>query len=145
MKGPFHYEQLVRVPMLVRWPRGGVAAGMGTDAITSLVDLTPTCLAAAGLPVPSDLDGLDALPLWRGDVASVRDHALIECVDDPAPGKLQLKTVVTADHKLTWYAGRNDGELYDLRSDPREKVNRWDAPSYASVKAALLAAWRRNP
>ena len=48
-KGPYHYEDVLRVPFVVRWPGGGVKAGVESEAIQSLVDLAPTFLSAAGL------------------------------------------------------------------------------------------------
>ena len=135
MKGPFHYEELVRIPMILRgtrfFPGGRRAAGL-----FSQVDIVPTVLAALGVSARAGLDGVDAGPMLRGDAASVRSDALIECVDDPR--KLRLKTLVTADRKLTWYAEAEYGELYDLRRDPREKVNLWNDPRYAADKARLL-------
>lgn len=123
-KGPFHYEELVKVPLIVRGP-AGFAEPAVTDALVSHVDLVPTILAAAGAPPTADrLDGVDLGPLLRGEREAVRDHVLIECVDDPA--RLRLKTVVTPEAKCTWYADREFGELYDLQNDPGEKVNRWD-------------------
>jgi arylsulfatase A-like enzyme len=135
MKGPFHYEQIVRVPLLLRWPRG-FSGGLRTPAILSHLDLVPTMMAAAELPSDPGLDGTSALPLFQGSVASIRDGAMIECIDDPH--KLRLKTYVTPDRKLTWYNGQTFGELYDLAKDPREKVNLWDNPAYAAEKGHLL-------
>jgi arylsulfatase A-like enzyme len=54
----FVYEPVVRVPLLVRWP-DGAAAGSVRDDVVSLVDVTPTALAAVGLKVGQELDGLD--------------------------------------------------------------------------------------
>lgn len=136
MKGPFHYEQLVRVPFIARLPRV-IPEGMRTAALFSHVDVTPTLLSAAGLKPAEELDGRDALPLWRGETNQVRDFALVECVDDPK--KLRLKSIITKNRKLTWYCEQSYGELYDLDRDPREKQNRWDDPKYASEKAALLS------
>jgi len=135
MKGPFHYEQILRIPLLMRWP-AGFSGGRRITSIMSHLDLVPTILAATGTAGHSELDGRDVLPLLRGETESVRDGALIECVDDPH--KLRLKTFVTADRKLTWYHGQTFGELYDLALDPREKVNRWDDPAYAEDKHHLL-------
>lgn len=134
MKGPFHYEQLLRIPMLLRWPRG-FAGGQATPALISQVDIAPTLLAAAGVD-DTGVEGYNALPLLRGETACLRDAALVECVDDPHG--LRLKTIVTEDRKLTWYAGQHYGELYDLARDPREKINRWDDPAYAAERARLL-------
>jgi len=135
MKGPFHYEQLVRVPAIWRWPRG-IGGGEASSSLFSLADITPTCLAAAGLDIPDDMDGVDALPLLTGEADGTRDAALVEMVDNP--DTLRLKTVVTADRKLTWYAGQPYGELYDLDCDPSELTNLWLAPAYASDRAELL-------
>lgn len=135
MKGPFHYEELVRVPLMLRWP-AGLEGGHRSSAISSLVDITPLCLAAAGLEIPPEMDGLDVLPYLRGEASSPRESAVVECIDDPH--QLRLKSIVTADRKLTWYCGRDDGELYDLELDPGELVNRWNDSSYADEKSKLL-------
>ena len=132
MKGPFHYEQLIRVPMLMRMP-SAIPAGLGTQALFSHVDIVPTILAAVGLDIPSNTDGVNALPLSTGE----RDAVLVECVD--APCGLRLKTIVTDTRKLTWYCGKTYGELYDLEKDPGELVNQWENAAYAADKAYLLS------
>ena len=137
MKGPFHYEQLVRVPTLIRFP-AAIPPGQRAQALFSHVDIVPTILAAAGLPIPSDTDGVDAMPMLSGKQDNVRDSVLVECVDDPTG--LRLKTIVTATRKLTWYCGHPYGELYDLEDDPAERVNHWDNPAYAPNKAQLIGA-----
>ena len=135
-KGPFHYEQLVRIPMLMRWPRG-FDGGQEMPGLVSVVDIVPTCLAAAGLQLPDDTDGREAISTLQGRQSASRDSVLIECLDDPE--KLYLKTIVTADRKLTWYRDQPYGELYDLEADPREKVNLWLDPLYAADRADLLS------
>ena len=137
MKGPFHYEQLVCVPTLIRYP-AAIPSGQRSQALFSHVDIVPTVLAAAGLPITEDIDGVDAMPILSGEQESVRDTLLIECVDDPQG--LRLKTIVTDTRKLTWYCGHPYGELYDLENDPAERVNQWDNPAYASEKANLISA-----
>jgi uncharacterized sulfatase len=82
------------------------------------------------------MDGVDALPLLRGEVDSVRDAAFVEFTDDPRG--LRLKTVVTHDRKLTAYHGHAFGELYDLAADPGEIRNLWDDPRYAADRCVLL-------
>ena len=88
------------------------------------------------MTIPADIDGVNALPLLSGETASIRDDVLIETVDDPA--KLRSKTIVTATHKLTWYADQTYGELFDLASDPAERINHWDNPAYHTDKIKLL-------
>ncbi len=55
------YENGIRVPLMIRWP-GRVPAAV-SDALVSNVDLAATCLAAAGLPVPEEIEGENLLPL----------------------------------------------------------------------------------
>jgi arylsulfatase A-like enzyme len=136
MKGPFHYEELLRIPMIVRWPRG-IPAGQRVCGLISQVDVVPTIISALGLEIPAEIDGVDALPLLRGEMKSVRDAALVECVDDPR--HLRLKTVVTENLKLTYYHGYDFGELYDLRADPDEIHNLWHDPRYAAQRQMLMA------
>jgi arylsulfatase A-like enzyme len=136
MKGPFHYEQILRIPLLLRWPKG-FAGGRRVETIVSHLDLVPTILSAVGLPPVQGLNGSDALPLFRGEVAAIRDGAMIECIDDPR--KLRLKTYITLERKLTWYHGHPFGELYDLVLDPGEKINRWNDPEYADDRSRLLS------
>ena len=122
-------------PTLIRYP-AVIPSGQRTEALFSHVDIVPTILAAAGLPIPEDSDGVDALPLLSGEQKSVRDSLLIECIDDPQG--LRLKTIVTGTRKLTWYCGHPYGELYDLENDPAERVNHWHNPEYACDKTSLL-------
>lgn len=136
MKGPFHYEQLVRVPTLMRLPRS-IPAGQRPQALFSHVDIVPTVFSAIGLPIPSDTDGVDVMPMLTGEAASVRDSVLVECVDDPRG--LRLKTIVTDTRKLTWYCGHSYGELYDLENDPGERINQWDNASYVADKTYLMS------
>jgi len=135
MKGPFHYEQLVRVPTLLRFP-AMIPAGQRTQALFSHVDIVPTVLSAIGLSPPSNTDGVDVLPMLTGETASTRDSVLVECVDDPRG--LRLKTIVTDTRKLTWYCGHTYGELYDLEKDPSERINQWENRAYAADRMYLM-------
>jgi arylsulfatase A-like enzyme len=137
LKGPFHYEELVRIPFIVAWP-GGFPAGSRVDDLVSQVDVVPTILDAAGAAplAPSIIDGVSLLDLLRGRRLAKRPAVVVECVDDPAG--LRLKTVVTARYKLTHYHGHEFGELYDLEEDPGEARNRWSDPAYAGARSELL-------
>ncbi len=132
-KGPFHYEDLVRLPFLARWP-GRIAAGEVSDALVSLVDLAPTFLAAAGQPIPGRMSGVSQLATWQGGAAA-RDHVIVENRHEPTT--IHVKTHVDERYKLTVYYRREYGELFDLSSDPGETMNLWDDPTLAALKAEL--------
>ena len=61
------YEGGIRVPMVVRWP-GVVEAKTTSDAVVSSVDFYLTLAAAAGVKVTAkDIDGLNLMPVLRGE------------------------------------------------------------------------------
>lgn len=134
-KGPFHYEDLLKVPMIVRQP-GIVPAGRITSALQSLVDFAPTSLAWAGLPVPRTMSGLNQESVWKGCKDPVRGHALVEHRHQPTT--LFLNTLVEDRYKITVYYGQDYGELFDLQEDPGEKCNRWMDPGFQDLKIRLL-------
>jgi arylsulfatase A-like enzyme len=135
MKGPFHYENLVRIPMIFSWPKG-MPSGTRINGLISQVDIAPTILAATGCE-GDRLDGFNLLPLLREEVNNIRDQVFIETVDDP--NHLRLKTIVTKDRKLTFYHQQPFGELYDLNNDPGELINHWDDSVYTIDRLTLLA------
>jgi arylsulfatase A-like enzyme len=135
-KGPFHYEDLINIPLIMHWPHK-IKEGFVSDSLINLTDIAPTLLAAAGIPIPSEMDGANALPLLEKKEKCIRDYTIVECVDDPE--KLRLKTIVTANRKLTYYHGQEFGELYDLEKDPQEFINLWYDPHYIQEKIKLIS------
>lgn len=134
-KGAFHYEDLIRVPFIVRWKGGGVADGRVSEAIQSLVDLPQTFLTAAGVDPPVHMQGVNQLDAWvTGRPA--REEALVEFRHQPTA--VHLRTYVTRRYKLTVYRGHAYGELFDLQDDPGELRNRWDDADYSPIKADLF-------
>ncbi len=133
-KGAFHYEDLLRIPLIVRFP-GRVPAGRVSQQLQSQVDLVPTFLAAAGMAVPGWMQGGDQLPVWAGRQAG-RSWAMVENRHNPTT--VHLRTLITDRHKITVYRGHAYGELFDLQADPGELHNLWADPASAALKAELL-------
>ncbi len=134
-KGPFHFEDMLRLPMLVRYP-AMVPAGRRTRALQSHVDLAPTFLSAAGAEPPGRMQGVNQLPCWSGEVERVRDHVIVENRFEPT--RVHLRTYVNDRYKITVYRGHSYGEMFDLEADPEERRNLWDDPAHAELKAELL-------
>jgi len=134
-KGPFHFEDLLKVPMIVRYPRE-VPAGRVSSALQSLVDLPATFLSAAGIEIPGYMQGVDQMDVWRGKVQAARDHVIVE--NRHQPTKVHLRTYIDERYKITVYRGYDYGELFDLQADPGEMRNLWDDPAYREVKCRLL-------
>ena len=72
------YEECIRVPMLVRYPRGE-RAGVTVDAPVLNIDVAPTLLALAGVPPRDHLDGQSFSGLVDGvEAPAARDALLLE-------------------------------------------------------------------
>ena len=129
-KGPLHYEGLLRVPLIVRG--AGFEPGAVIDDPVGTIDLAPTFLRAAGVPVPEAMEGVPLQELGRDHVLTEDDHQILF--------RLPLRTITTRRWKLTRYEAQEGvGELYDLVDDPGEFVNRWDDPAAKAEKDDLLA------
>lgn len=134
-KGPFHYEDVIRVPFLVRLP-GQVPAGKRSAALQSLVDLPQTFLEACGMPEPRGMAGVSQWKSWTGAEEPARHHIVVE--NRHQKESIHVKTYVDSRYKLTVYYDRSYGELFDLEEDPGEINNLWDDPGSAPLKSELL-------
>jgi uncharacterized sulfatase len=67
----FCYDGGIRVPLIIRWP-GKIQPGEVCDDLVSLIDLAPTALVMAGLPVPDEMEGRDFLDPNR----SLREYVI---------------------------------------------------------------------
>ncbi len=135
-KGPFHYEDMVKLPFIVRWP-GKIRAGTTSAALSSVMDLGPTILSMAGAEPLPDMDGADLSPVWLGQREKARDFIIVENRHDPTT--VCLKTYVDKRWKVTAYYRRPYGEIFDLENDPGEVNNLWDDPALAPMKAGILS------
>lgn len=129
LKGPIHYESLIRVPLIVRG--AGFAPGRVVDDPAGTIDLFPTAMRACGLEAPSTIEG-------RALQDAPREHVLTE--DDILRGAMAFRTLTTKHHRITRNAHDPDGgELYDLGEDPGELVNLWADPARRQLRDELLA------
>ncbi len=158
LKGPMHYEGLLRVGLILRGP--GVPAGAAVGEPVSTLDLPATFLdwAGAGWAGDGDADpgarhSTSLRPLIEAAAGSPaggtagRDFAFNEWELHPnrTGVQLSLRCVRTRTHKLTYEAVSETGELYDLASDPHEMDNRWNDPGIAAVQRNLMDMIRARP
>lgn len=131
-----HYDCVIRTPLILRGP--GVPADKMIDGMASLVDVAPTLLDLVGVDRPEALAGVSLKAGLHDGSVWPRDAAMTENDDDMTG--VRMRTLTTTDWKLTMYAGRSFGELYDRRRDPRERRNLWSDPEHEPIRAALTAA-----
>jgi arylsulfatase A-like enzyme len=130
-----HYEDLLRVPLVVSLP-GKVPEGVISQSLQSTVDLGPTFLSVAGLPVPRTMTGMDEKGVWFGEKEMLRSHVIVE--NQHQPTMMNMRSYIDQRYKLTVHFNQDYGELYDLQSDPGEYVNLWHSPAHQELKSRLL-------
>ncbi len=112
----FTYEATLRIPLVVWGP--GVAAGT-SERWARHVDVLPTLLDAAGLPVPGDLPGRSLLKPPPQD--PTRGASYFEALSaNLSRGWAPLRGVIEGGYKLIVLP---IPELYDLEADPGETHN----------------------
>jgi arylsulfatase A-like enzyme len=157
LKGPHFYDPAVRVPLIISMP-GTVKSGVRTKALVELVDLAPTLLEAAGLPMHPGMQGKSLWPLLRGELDSdfhrkdvyseYYNSGFKQEQEEYGPFATMIRT---DDHKLVVHHGLELGELYDLKLDPEETNNLWNDNDYMEVKLRLFKrlcdrmAWTVDP
>jgi arylsulfatase A-like enzyme len=158
VKSAAFYDCLTRVPLLLSWP-GRLPEGATDRNLVSLLDVLPTCLGLAGVPVPPGLDGR-MLPGTGADPP--RDAVFAEygaggprlrladlprLLAEPWPGPVPLlrwreaeghPAMVRMDrYKYVYDPDDETDELYDLEADPWELTNRARDPAYAAMRGRL--------
>jgi arylsulfatase A-like enzyme len=143
-KGWHHFEEIQRIPLIVRLPGG--RRGAVRHELVSLVDLYPTLMELAGVDSAGEsLPGRSLMPLLHDQDVPWRDTAVVEFngVNSLATTMVTLRR---GDLKYGWNCSSFD-ELYDLATDPHETINLAGSPEYAQQLLDLrqcLAEWMRQ-
>jgi len=136
----FAFEESIRIPFLVCAPGIIQSPGKNIDAMTLNIDLAPSILDMAGLPLPADMQGASFKPLLSGKNDGWRQSFLYEYFYDapyPVPG---LVAVRTADMKYVRYENNKlPEEMYDLGKDPKEKTNLAPDPGRKIQKQEMVS------
>lgn len=127
-KRSFH-DASQRVPLIVRQP-GRFKAGRVCSTPASLVDLLPTFLSSAGLPIPEDSDGSDLMEISKGDRSRKNVFFHYHKGEDAILG------AVTEDWKFAWSMPDQKAFLLDRKETP-ERHNYATAPIAADILADL--------
>lgn len=135
------YEEAVRGPLLMRYPKL-IRAGSTIDELFSSVDLAPTILDIAGLPIPGSIQGVSQKSVFANPGISARNELLIEFYGHENPflwtAKLDYRAIISGDYKyIKWLRYEGEDELYDLAADPGELRNLANNPKFAEQKTAL--------
>jgi arylsulfatase A-like enzyme len=133
--GAYLYEQTVRVPLVLAAPaRLGLPAGRVVERQVRTIDILPTLLELAGVPIPQGPQGVSLVPWARGvpdrpELLAYSESGRNFYKENPrqyvegVAGKWRMirsdrykLILIPKDPEPIW-------EMYDLRADPGETVN----------------------
>lgn len=141
----FMYEESLRIPLIVRYPREIRADVNERDMVLNL-DFAPTFLDYAGLDIPVDMQGRSIRNILRGKTPSDWRQAMYyHYFEYPAVHAVKRHYGIrTHRYKLIhFYYDIDEWELYDLQEDPEELNNLYDDAAYATIVKELRAELER--
>lgn len=137
------YEDVVKVPLIVRWPEKVAAGAVCGQFVYNMLDLPPTLLEAAGLTPPEFFHGRSLLPLLAGESVPEWRRDVLSTYNGQQFGLYTQRMLRTRNWKYVWNPTDID-ELYDLQTDPDELCNRIGDPllqeRLAGLRRRLLEA-----
>jgi len=112
--GHTEYEEVLRVPLVLRWP-GRLPAGRRVEVRVRLIDLMPSLLDLLGLDPAPGVEGKSLRPLIEGRTEPPR-----ECISEATlHGPREIKAFKLGNESLILRGG-GQGRLFDLAADPGE-------------------------
>ncbi len=152
------YDPGIGIPLIVRWPGGGIEGGGTCDDLLSNVDFLPTLLELIDIPAPDKVQGSSFAGVFRGERAAREAvYGMVFCT---------TRAVRTDRYKLVWNTGERQWttppvdpvhprgewhwptwELYDLEADPMEGRNliaRQELAGVLDKLHALLWDWMES-
>ncbi len=142
-----NFEEATRAPLLISLP--GQTSKIVYNAITEFVDVYPTLVELAGLPLSKDLDGKSLLPVLKGEKKPINEFAISQYPRKNGNQNYMGYALRTNRYRyVEWVKdfktsqkfnllSVSDMELYDYEKDPLETKNVANDPTYKAIKKEL--------
>jgi arylsulfatase A-like enzyme len=147
-KASVHYDEILRVPLILRAPN---VTSRRIDGLVELVDIYPTLLGLLGIPANPGIQGIDWAPSLDSNAPIGRDTVYSDMFNI-APQRFgtftgpycAVQTLRTRDWKLNIYpaSGPQYGQLFNLADDPDETNNLYADPAFRDRREEML--WHLN-
>ncbi len=123
--GPHLYEPFVHIPLIIKMPRS--VKGKVIDSLVEQIDIAPTILNLAGIPVPQWMEGRALTPLFEDKSLEQRPVYSMQLIKNRSLGHDPITkgtiAVWDGDYKLIYYIEPQEVLLFNLRTDPDEIRN----------------------
>ena len=142
------YEESIRTPLIVRYPPLA-QAGSRVENLVASVDIAPTLLEAAGVPIGDHIQGQSFVRSLQGSSQGARKSVFVEffTYENPFPWLVDMdyRAIRTDRYKyIHWMQYPDWGELYDLDEDPLETENLIGEPGMKGVLEGLKEELRKS-
>ncbi|MEE2662931.1 MAG: sulfatase-like hydrolase/transferase [Myxococcota bacterium] len=118
------YDEQIRVPLLVKWPKGRAERPTGSShQIARLIDVAPTLLARAGAAIPDAMQGVDLALPYTARSEKDREAFAEEDHEGNVLWSLRTATMKLIEANADNHRGLPTRELFDLTADPGEQNN----------------------
>jgi arylsulfatase A-like enzyme len=131
----FMYEESLRMPLIIRYPRE-IKAGVNREDLVQNLDFAPTLLDFGGAAIPEDMQGRSFRSILQGHTPEDwRDAIYYHYHEFPAVHQVKRHYGIrTKQYKLIHFYNDIDAwELYDLEADPHEVNNLYGNPDYTGL------------
>ena len=134
------FEASARIPFLMNFPNSmGVTQNAVREEVVELMDIMPTLLDAAAVPIPDSVDGKSLLPLLRGTSSAWRDYLHGECAAIPSLNS-GMQYLTDGKRKYIWYPGTGQEQYFDLEADATEMYELSGDSNYSDE----IFVWRKR-
>ena len=134
----FMYEESLKTPFLIRYPKE-IPAGSQVNELIQNLDYAPTFLDYANVKIPEDMQGESFRKIVSNETEEWRDAIYYTYYEYPSVHMVKRHYGIRTDrYKLIhFYYDIDEWELFDLQNDPNEMNNIYDDPKYSEIKEQM--------
>ncbi len=137
------FEVTAEVPLIVRWPEGIVGVGRSSGAPVVNIDIAPSILDLAGLPIPPAMQGRSWAGHLRGDEAGKRSEVYYEYFADYPYQVPPHQAVRTEEWLYVEYERGLAPQLFDRGGDPGQRSDLLAGSGSANLDSVRLELAQR--
>jgi arylsulfatase A-like enzyme len=140
------YEGGIRMPAVLSWP-GHIQQNTTCSEMGHAIDILPTLLGIAGIPIPDDrvIDGKDILPMARGETTTPHEKIFWKIREQLAMREGRWKFILSGRESFEKDESLPPVFLADLEADPGETTNLAEAkPELVAQLKETLLAWDKD-
>jgi arylsulfatase A-like enzyme len=133
------YDHLLKVPLICVMPGSGQVPGGRVEGLVELVDLAPTIMSYAGMPIPRRMQGMDLMPLMRDPSLATKEH-----VYAMVPGRKTGHWYSVRSRDARYFAATGGDEFLetDFEGDPHSTL--LEHPELAAELKHELMSWMKQ-